>query len=61
MDKIKFLNSSSISSLYLNEKNRISNIDPKYRSDTDESYLSARNKTLNGIIYINDNKNYLVF
>jgi len=54
MDKIKFLNSSSISSLYLNEKNRISNIDPKYRSDTDESYLSARNKTLNGIIYIND-------
>ena len=54
MDKIKFLNSSSISSLYLNEKNRISNIDPKYRSDTDESFLSARNKTLNGIIYIND-------
>lgn len=54
IDKIKFLNSSSISSLYLNEKNRISNIDPKYRSDTDESYLSARNKTLNGIIYIND-------
>ena len=54
MDKIKFLNSSSVSSLYLNEKNRISNIDPKYRSDTDESFLSARNKTLNGIIYIND-------
>ena len=54
MDKIKFLNSSSISSLYLNEKNRINNIDPKYRSDTDESFLSARNKTLNGIIYIND-------
>ena len=54
MGKIKFLNSSSISSLYLNEKNRISNIDPKYRSDTDESFLSARNKTLNGIIYIND-------
>ena len=54
MDKIKFLNSSSISSLYLNEKNRISNIDPKYRSDTDESFLSARNKTLNGIIYFND-------
>jgi len=54
MDKIKFLNSSSISSLYLNEKNRISNIDPKYRSDTDESFLSARNKTLNGIIYISD-------
>ena len=54
MDKIKFLNSSSISSLYHNEKNRISNIDPKYRSDTDESFLSARNKTLNGIIYIND-------
>ena len=56
IDKIKFLNSSSISSLYLNEKNRISNIDPKYRSDTDESFLSARNKTLNGIIYINDKK-----
>ena len=52
LSNIKFLNSSSISSLYGKEKNRIANIDPKYRSDTDESYLSARSKTLNGIIYI---------
>ena len=52
LTNIKFLNSSSISSLYSKEKNRIANIDPKYRSDTDESYLSARSKTLNGIIYI---------
>ena len=52
LTNIKFLNSSSISSLYGKEKNRIANIDPKYRSDTDESYLSARSKTLNGIIYI---------
>ena len=56
LSKIKFLNSYAISSLYNNEKNRINNIDPKYRSDTDESFLSARSKTLNGIIYINDFK-----
>jgi len=55
LDKIKFLNYASISSYYNNEKNRISNIDPKYRSDTDESFLSARNKTLDGMIYISDN------
>ncbi len=55
LDKIKFLNYSSTSSYYNNEKNRISNIDPKYRSDTDESFLSARNKTLDGMIYISDN------
>ena len=55
LDKIKFLNYSGISSYYANEKNRISNIDPKYRSDTDESFLSARNRTLDGMVYISDN------
>ena len=61
INKTKFLNSSAISSLYNNEKNRINSIDPKYRSDTDESFLSARNKTLNGVIYHNDNKNLSSF
>ena len=55
LNKIKFLNYRSISSYYNNERNRISSIDPKYRSDTDESFLSARNKTLDGMIYISDN------
>ena len=55
LDKIKFLNYGSISSYYNNEKLRISGIDPKYRSDTDESFLSARNKTIDGMIYISDN------
>ena len=55
LDKIKFLNFSGLSSYYTNEKNRILNIDPKYRSDTDESFLSARNKTMDGMIYISDN------
>jgi protein involved in polysaccharide export with SLBB domain len=55
LDKIKFLNYSGISAYHNNEKNRISNIDPKYRSDTDESFLDARNRTLDGMIYISDN------
>ncbi|OUT38920.1 MAG: hypothetical protein CBB66_04405 [bacterium TMED6] len=55
LDKIKFLNYAGLSSYHTNEKNRILNIDPKYRSDTDESFLSARNKTMDGMIYISDN------
>jgi len=53
--KIKFLNSGNISSYYNNEKNRISKITSQYRSDTDESFLSARSKTTGGMIYISDN------
>ena len=55
LNKIKFLNYRSISSYYNNESNRIASIDPIYRSDTDESYLNARNKTLDGMVYISDN------
>lgn len=56
LQKIKCINSSALSYLYNNEKNRINDIDPKYRSDTDESFLSARNKTLNGMIYLSEDK-----
>ena len=55
LNKIKFLNYRNISNYYNNERNRISNIDPQYRSDADESFLNARNKTLDGMIYISDN------
>ena len=55
LNKIKFLNYRNISSYYNNEKNRISSIESKYRSDVEESFLSASNKTLDGMIYISDN------
>ena len=51
---LKMLNYSMLNNYSSLELDRISNIDPDYRSDFDESFLSAKTRSQQGLIYIND-------
>ena len=58
---LKILNYNMINNYSSVEVNRISNIDSDYRSDFDESFLSAKTRSQQGLIYINNKENLIQF
>ena len=58
---LKILNYNMINNYSSVEVNRISNIDADYRSDFDESFLSAKTRSQQGLIYINNKENLVQF
>jgi len=54
---IKIINHKILIQYSKNEINRISKIDSKYRSDTDESFFNSRLKTNYGILSVNNKSN----